>query len=379
MANYDILIVGGGVIGLSLARELDRLGQRRIAVVERGRIGREASLAAAGMLAPNGENEEIDDFFRFCDASRKMYPEFADALLTETGVDIELDRTGALFAAFTEEDSEHLTVRFSRQTAAGISVEDLSQTETLKAEPSLSRSVRSSLFFPDDWQVENQKLLTALESYALNNGISLIENAEVVSLITNGNVAQGANTALGPIHAEVTVLAAGAWTSLIKIGETCVPVSVKPIRGQILSFAPQERYFRHLIYSRRGYLVPRADGRILIGATEEDVGFDRSSTPEAERQLTNAALEFSPTLAGLPIAAACVGFRPLGEGGQPVIGEVPGFEHLYAAAGHFRNGILLTPITAQMLAQSILQGSGGPLWEQFAGVVSPPAEKNTAA
>lgn len=379
MANYDVLIVGGGAIGLSVARELHRLGLRRIAVLERGQIGREASLAAAGMLAPNGENEQIDDFYRFCDGSRKMYPEFAGELLAETGIDIQLDQTGALFAAFTEEDSEDLAVRFSRQTAAGIPVEALSHPETLKAEPSLSKNVRSSLYFPNDWQVENQRLLLALTRYANKHDIALIEETEVDSVVLEGTAVHGVTTSNGQLSAGSTVLAAGAWTSQIAINNAQVPFSVKPIRGQIISFAPRERLFRHVIYSHRGYLVPRADGRVLIGATEEDVGFDHRATHEAEVQLINAANEFAPILGGLPIAETWTGFRPFAEGGHPIIGEVPGYKGLYAATGHYRNGILLTPITARMLAQKIVGSSDESLWEHFGAVVTPLVEKNAAA
>ena len=138
--NYDVLIVGGGVIGLSLARELHGRRQRRIAVLDKGRVGREASFAAGGMLAASAENEVIDDFYRLCDESRRMFPRFAEELLDETGIDIELDTAGTLYTAFTEADSEHLAVRHARQTEAGIPAEKLSAAEARAADPAFALS-----------------------------------------------------------------------------------------------------------------------------------------------------------------------------------------------------------------------------------------------
>src|SRR5687767_90675 len=179
--TFDILIIGAGVIGLSLARELHRRGLRRICMIERGSVGCKASYAAAGMLAPNAECEVIDDFYRFCDESRRSYPQLAEELLAETGIDIELDRSGTLYAAFSEADREHLALRYARQRAAGIPVEKLSAAESLNLEPCLAANVRECLYFPNDWQVENRRLLAALTKFALDNGITIIERRAVDS------------------------------------------------------------------------------------------------------------------------------------------------------------------------------------------------------
>jgi glycine oxidase len=365
LANYDVLIIGGGVIGLSLARELHRLGPRRIAVVERGRVGREASFAAAGMLAPNAENEAIDDFYRLCDESRSLFPQLAEELLAETGIDIELDRSGTIYAAFTEKDSTHLDSRYVRQIEAGIPVERFSANQTREAEPYLAENVRESLYFRNDWQVENRKLLAALRSYAAANGIELIESSEADSLLVEDSKVLGAAVREQRIFAGTTLLATGAWTSLIKIGDGPVPFSVKPIRGQMISFAPPDRFFQRVIYSPRGYLVPRADGRILAGATVEDVGFDDSITPEATEFLRATAIEIAPLLNGIPIAETWAGLRPFAADGLPVIGPVPGYENLFAATAHFRNGILLAPMTAKILAEKIVNGSDSKYFDLF--------------
>lgn len=352
--NPDVLIIGGGVIGLSIARELHRSGARRISVLERGEIGREASFAAAGMLAPNAEAEEIDDFYRLCVASNRMYPAFADALLEETGIDIELDLSGTLYAAFSEEDSAELHQRMKRRRAAGIDVTLLSAKEIRDAEPFISGGVRESLLFAEDHQVENRKLLAALRKYAELNGIVLREFAEVDRVLTENGKAVGALVGGEAVHADITVIATGAWTSFIQIGNAPSPIDVKPIRGQLLCYRTGERPLRRVIYSPRGYLVPRADGRVLAGATVEDVGFDTEITESGQRGLRESAIEIAPGLAEMEIVDRWAGLRPYAADGEPVMGAIPGVEGLFAATGHYRNGILLAPITGRILAERIV-------------------------
>lgn len=351
--NYEVLIIGGGVIGLSIARELAGRGIDRVAVVERGRVGREASYAAAGMLAPNAENEKVDDLYRLCDASRKMFPGLSAQLIETTGINIELDRSGTLYSAFTEKDLEHIDRRFSSQTEAGIPVQRLTAAEMLSQESNISDSVLGGLFFPNDWQVENRKLVAALRADVVRLGVEVIEDLEVGCLnVRNGRVLGIANGG-SSIASDVTVLATGAWTSLIKTDGAALP-AVRPIRGQMISFAATERMFTKVIYSPRGYLVPRADGRILIGATVEDVGFERKVTDKAIEELRQAGFEIAPGLRNLKVAESWAGFRPYSDDGLPIIGEVPGYEGLLAATGHYRNGILLAPITAKLIADRIV-------------------------
>ncbi len=350
------MIIGGGVIGLSIARELVRSGVKKITVADRGPIGGEASFAAAGMLAPNAECWEIDDFYRLCDESRKMYPNFAAALRSETGIDVELDRSGTLFLAFSDEDSDHLSARFERQTAAGIPVQRLSRTDTLLVEPTLAPNVRESLYFPYDWQVENRKLLDALKTFAARNEIRIITERLVDSLTVESGRVRGAESGPERFSADITILATGAWTSHIKIGDVPIPVSVKPVRGQMISFRLPERQLHRVIYSPRGYLVPRADGRILAGATVEDVGFDRGVTDGAVKGLTHSAIEMVPALGKFPISETWAGLRPFAADGLPVIGEIDGLNGLLIATAHYRNGILLAPLTARLLADRITNG-----------------------
>jgi glycine oxidase len=348
----NVLIIGGGVIGLSIARSLRRLGISKITVLERGKSGQESSFAAAGMLAPNAETEEADEFTEFCAKSLSLYSDFAGELFDETGVDIELDKNGTLYLAFSENDSEEIRHRYKWQKRAGLQVELLTAQETRRAEPFVSPDVRESLFFPNDWQVENRRLLSALRRYAELNDIKIFENVEIANLIIENKKAVGAATETEKYFGETVVIATGAWTSLIKADGFALP-SVKPIRGQMMSFQTAKRLFNKVIYSPRGYIVPRADGRILVGATVEDVGFDKTLTDVGIEFLRETALEISPSLGNLEISEKWAGLRPASIDGLPILGATPEIGNAIIATAHYRNGILLAPITAKIIAEKI--------------------------
>ncbi len=350
------MIIGGGVIGLSIARELHKKGVKRIAIIDRGRIGGEASWAAAGMLAPNIETDSSVDFHRFGIESLALYPGLSEALLEETGIDIELDRSGTLCVAFNEAEADELTAAYERQISQGITVEPVLDGAVQSIEPWISPDVRAGLLYPNDWQVENRQLLSALRTFAERNRIRIIENGEISELITDGRRVTGARSFAGDILAGVTILATGAWTSLIKIGGLPFPVSVKPIRGQMISFETGTRSIRRVIYGPRGYVVPRADGRVLVGATVEDAGFDKSPTIEGVDSLKAAAVQIAPNLAKFSLTETWAGLRPVAADGLPVIGVVPDFENVFIATAHYRNGILLAPKTAQVISDRILDG-----------------------
>ncbi len=359
----DVLIIGGGVIGLAIAREVRLRGAGRITLLEKGVCGEESSWAAAGMLGPQAEAENLDTFFDLCCESRAKYPEFAESLLSETGIDIELDRSGTLFLAFTEEDEQSLEHRFEWQKKAGLVVERLSAEQTRQAEPFVSPDVRMSLLFPNDWQVDNRKLLASLKHFADANDITIHENTAVEALTTANNRVTGATTKTSAFLADQTVLATGAWSSLIKIGNDAPPFAIVPVRGQIICLRTAKRLFEHVVYSRRGYLVPRSDGRILAGATSEMVGFTKGVTGEAADQLRNMAFEIAPSLDNLPVADHWSGLRPSVSDSLPVIGAIKGTDGLFVATAHYRNGILLAPLTAALTADMLM---GSPIEKRIA-------------
>lgn len=359
----EITIIGGGVIGLSIARALHKRGAERITVIERGTCGREASWSAAGMLAPNAETEVIDDFYRFCSASNALYPQFAAELLEETGIDIELRQTGTLELAFDETGAEHLGGKYERQIAANIFVERLSSDDVLRLEPAVSEDVVFGLHYPTDGHVENRKLVTALIAYAGKNGIEIIENSEVriengQLKMDNGQFGSTINSPLSTVNSPLTIIVAtGAWSSFIKPA-----LSVKPIRGQVLEFDGGKRLLSGVIYGAGAYLVPRADGRILVGATSEDVGFVKEVTETGVRELTDAAVRTVPAMADLKMTDAWSGFRPFAPDGLPVIGEL---DEMFVATAHYRNGILLAPVTAEIVADKIMNGTDSEYFRYF--------------
>lgn len=361
----DFLIIGGGVIGLSIARELRKGGAGSVTIIDRGPIGGEASWAAAGMLSPNAETHRDDAFFRFCTESNGLYPAFASELLEETDVDIELDRSGTLYLGFDEKDEKEIIEKFEWQREAGIDVERLSAEEVLELEPGLSPHVKGGLIYSDDWQVENRKLVEALKTSCRSNRIKLIENAEATDFVFKDRAIIGAKVADEEILAGTTIVTAGAWTSGLMGDKLKFVGHVRPIRGQMIGFQPKERLLRHVVYSNNGYLVPRADRRILVGATVEDVGFNKEVTDDAVNSLRAAAIEIAPVLAGFDIKDQWAGLRPFAADGLPIIGAVPRAENLFVATAHFRNGILLAPLTAKMMASQILHREASDYAEAF--------------
>jgi glycine oxidase len=364
----DVVIIGGGVIGLTIARALALRGIRDVLLLERGGLGAESSYAAGGMLAPRAEADQADEFFELACRSRALYPAFAAALLAETGTDVELDTTGALYLALTGEDEEEIARRCEWQTRAGLAVEKLGAAEVLRLEPRISQAVRGALRFPLDIQVENRRLLTALIAANEKLGVRLITGVNVESLrLQNGRVA-GVETARGFVSSRRVVVASGAWTSLLTASESSkqlLPrVRIEPVRGQMLCFAAQPPLVRHVIYSPRGYLVPRRDGRLLAGSTSEQAGFSKQVTAGGVNAIISQALEIAPALGSLPLVDSWAGLRPRAADDLPVLGPSQ-IDGLIYATGHYRNGILLAPITGELIADVVVSNVVSPLLDRF--------------
>lgn len=371
----DAVIVGGGVIGLAIARALSLRGAGRVTLIERAGLGSEASSAAAGMLAAQVEAESADAFLELACASRELYPKFAAELLEETGINIELERTGTLYLGFTEQDEAEIERRYRWQKRAGLAVEQLSVDEARRLEPWVSPHARSALRFPLDVQIENRRLVAALSASNERRGVRLMTGTNVESLLVERGRVTGVETSRGTIHASVVVLAAGAWVSFIQMagkggagveGGQQAPLRIEPVRGQMLCFETNTRPIRHVIYSPRGYVVPRLDGRLLAGSTTERAGFDKRVTGGGIHTITKHAIEIAPLLSGLPLMDAWAGLRPRAAMDEwPVLGRSADVYGLYYATGHYRNGILLVPITGEMVADEITSGVRPALLEAF--------------
>ena len=374
----DAVVLGGGVVGLAVARELAR-GGAEVVLIERGAAGAESSWAAAGMLAPQVEADCADEFFRLAAASRDAYPAFARALEEESGVSIELDRTGTLYLAFTAEDEEECERRFQWQARAGLEVERLTAREVRALEPQVSARVRSALRFPLDGQVENRRLVTALLKACARAGVRVLTQTEAFAIKVETGGATVVETSRGAIRASSVVVACGAWSSSLRLevspargggvqaAATARP-RIEPVRGQMLCFAPgpQSPLVRHVVYSPRGYLVPRRDGRLLAGTTTERVGFDKSLTDDGRAAIEAHAQEIAPASSALVVSDAWAGLRPRGADDWPVLGALADVPNLFYATGHYRNGILLAPLTGALVAAMILRdGATHPLLEAF--------------
>ena len=365
--SASVVIIGGGVIGLSIARALALNGVSDVMLIERAKLGAEASYAAGGILAPQAEADRADDFFRLACRSRDTYPNFAAALLEETRTDIELDTTGTLYIAFTEHDEEEIEKRYEWQTRAGLTVEKLTKGEARRLEPCISETIRGALRFPLDIQVENQKLLLALIAANKKLNVRLVTSTNVQSVrIEHGRV-EGVETSRGFVSTRRVVVAAGAWTSFITASDAPLPrVRIEPVRGQMVCFETNPRIARHVLYSPRGYLVPRVDGRLLAGSTSERAGFEKCVTEKGLHSILSHALEIAPAISRLPVTSTWAGLRPRAEDDLPVLGPCAEIEGLFYATGHYRNGILLAPFTGELIAKAIAGNVHSDLLEPFA-------------
>jgi glycine oxidase len=354
VSDVDVAVVGGGLVGCAIARGLARNGLR-VVVLERGEPGREASHAAAGMLSPQAEAEEAGPFLDLLRAARNRFPEVAATLRAETGVDIGYDTRGTLFLAFTDADEREIEQRHRWQSAAGLPVEWLGRAAALALEPALSSSVRAALRFPDDHQAENRNLAHAYAVAAARAGAEIRCATHVSAVQRDGprvRVDLGDGDAL---VAGCVVVAAGAWSG----GLTGLPrtLPVEPVHGQLAALHAVPLPFAHVVDSPRAYLVPRAGaGRVIVGATVERTGFARAVTPAGLMQILGGALEICPALGALPLAETWSGLRPGTPDGMPILGPDPDWPQLVYATGHYRNGVLLAPLTADLIVETILSG-----------------------
>jgi glycine oxidase len=366
--SAEVVVIGGGVIGLTIARALALRGASDVCLIERSSLGHEASFAAAGMLAPQAEANSRDDFFMLASRSRDMYANFAASLREETGADIELDATGTLYLALTNHDLVEIEKRYEWQAAAGLLVEKLTPAQARELEPCISNAVVGALRFPLDVQVENRRLLSALANSVSKLGVGILTETSVESVKIEKDRISGVQTSRGFMSCRKVVVAAGTWSSLIPVSPKSIktpPIKIEPIRGQMISLDARPQLSRHVIYTPRGYIVTRQDGRLLAGSTSEHAGFAKQVTAGGIGTILANAQEISPAIANLPIVDTWAGLRPRAPDNLPVLGPCVEIDGLIYATGHYRNGILLAPVTGELIAEAVVDGVLSPLLGPF--------------
>jgi glycine oxidase len=374
VSAYDVIIVGGGLIGGSIAFELAS-EKLRIVVLDRQEPGREASWAAAGMLAPGPDSPESSALVPLGKESLRLYPEFVAAIESASSKSTGFTRNGTFEVfrgpqAVTQRDA--MVAEFRH---LGLAAEAMSPDDARKHEPSLAPHARAVAWLRDEATVDPRLLVEAVLAAATQRGAEIRANCAVDSLLYEGKTCIGVTGAGQKISAKQVVIAAGSFCGTIAPGTIADATGnpghhlqqyapVHPVRGQMLALRSPTVQLKKVLRSEYGYLVPRRDGRIIAGSTLEDAGFVKQVTPQGVRQILDAALELAPALADAKIVEDWSGLRPGTPDQLPIIGptDIPG---LWLATGHYRNGILLAPATAKIMRDWIVIGKSNFSAESF--------------
>jgi glycine oxidase len=347
------LIIGGGIVGCACAYELAKRGAR-VTLVEYGKTGMQASNAAAGLLAPLGESDTPSAMLSAGMRAMRDYPALVDELRARVGFDVELMRGGILKAALDEDEAAALLRRYSWQRELGVPLDWLDAATCREMEPRLSDQVVAGVFSPSEAWVSNQLLTLAFERAARSHGAVIHERAPVTRVRRSRGRISGVVAGGESYEARTIVLAAGARSGQIaaKMG---IALPVFPVRGQMIALGGMVQPIKRVIWGAglEGYLVPRANGLVFAGVTVERVGFRRRTTRAGVRRIRSVAAELVPQLTSAQLMFEWAGLRPATHDGMPFIGPI-GDTNVVAATGHYRNGILLGPITGRWIAAGIL-------------------------
>jgi len=355
-SNSEVVIAGAGIIGCAIAYELSRRGVS-CAVLDSRRLGMAATNAAAGILAPLAEFRRPDALVHLGIAGLRRYPAWVERLREDApDVDVEFALNGVLRVAFDGEELAELTSAARASRDAGLELIELTAADVRELEPRLSERIAGGVLCPDEGQVSNQLFTLALSRAAAKRGARFVEGCPVEGFRRRAGRVVAVRTPQGEFPCERLVLAAGPWTRPLaaKLG---VEVPTRPVRGQMLALGGMSTPVRSVVWGRDGYVLPRANGLVFAGATVEEVGFRFGTTQRGLAQVRRAAFALVPQLRQAREHFSWSGLRPGSPDGLPMLGPLPGWPDVTVATGHFRNGILLAPVTAELIAGAIVDGS----------------------
>jgi glycine oxidase len=361
MRKFDAVIAGGGVIGGAIALELSRAGLQ-VAIVDRQQPGQEASWASAGIVSPAPENPAMIVTVPLAKPSVALYPEFVARVEELSGKSVGWRPKGTLEALFSHDTKAELSTIIALHHGLGLKAEPLSAEDARELEPALSEEVEAAVLRPDESSVDNRALTEAVLEAVKRSGAEILPRQTAKAVWREGGRCTGLLLQNEKIEAKWTIVAAGCFSATIEGVAPYAPV--RPAKGQMVALRAEDVVIERVLWSEKIYLVPRNDGRILAGATVEYSGFDKRTTAGGIAKVLSAAIELAPDLTNAQIEETWAGLRPDSPDHLPILGPTD-LDGLLIATGHFRSGILLTPITARLIREWITEGHVSVDWERF--------------
>ncbi len=361
MKHYDAVVAGGGIIGASIAFELAAEGLS-VAVFDAQQPGREASWASAGMISPAPESSEMASLLPISMASVRLYPEFIQRVEELSGKSVGYRKDGALDLVLNGTSQNEIDEILALHRAAGLRAELLSVPEAREIEPALTGELRAAIHRPDEASLDNRLLTEAALEAARHKGAEIFPGNGAKALWTDGATCNGLQLQNGRVEARWTVIAAGCFSARIEGVEAYAPVT--PAKGQMMALRCDTVNLKKDLWSGHMYLVPRYDGRIIAGSTVEYEGFDRSVTVAGMKKILNGAISLVPSLKSARIEETWAGLRPDSPDHLPILGPTD-LGGLLIATGHFRSGILLTPVTARLICEWVTRQKVSEDWAPF--------------
>ncbi|SDC10230.1 glycine oxidase ThiO [Shouchella lonarensis] len=351
----NVIVLGGGVIGLASALALAEAGMK-VTLLEKAQCGGQASGAAAGMLAPYSEiGEDPDDFFHLCQASLRLFPQWQAYVKECTGRDFAYTRSGSLYLVYHEADLLALSTRQAWQSMFGVKSTVLTQAEVCERVPSIAPDVVGALYYPEEAHIYAPDYVLALEGACRKKGVIIREELGFIAL--HDVRESGVSVKIGArevLHADRIVVATGAWTECFA-EKLNLSLPIYPIRGQICAYHANPLPTEHMLYTSQGYLVPKMNGTMVSGASEDIAGFNTEITEKGITRLKRWNKKILPYLAAEEPFHTWAGLRPATQDGYPFIGPLENYPSIYMACGHYRNGILLSAITAKVITEQMQQ------------------------